>query len=88
MVKPKIIGLSKQTNRVSVILKKEQKFINSFRKFLFDLHFEEFDFPCHLTNCDENKCTDDEISNMMDENYWFRNDEFDVDLVLGQKKYS
>ena len=52
-----------------------------------NLHFEKFDFPhCFLDYDEDKKECDAKISKIKDESFSYRNDEFDVDLVIGSKK--
>ncbi len=87
MKKSKILGISKQENRVSVVLKKEQKFVKLFRDFMGDLKFDRIYSLMDETDYREGgKSIKYDIMNEKDVHHWERNEEFDVDLVIGDKK--
>lgn len=87
MKKVKIIGMGKQKNRVKVILKKEQIFVELFRDFLRGLDFEDWEFPDFCLDYDiDNEEVDAKVNKLIDEAYSFRNKKFDVDIIFGKSK--
>lgn len=88
MEKPKIVGISKQEGRVCVILEKKQVFVKAVREFLKEMGFEFWQYE-ELFNSPygiKKECVDEKISGIVDEHHWYRNDNYDVDLVVGEKK--
>ena len=90
----KIFGLSKFEYHSDYILEKKQEFLSGFRKFLVDIgfgeessNFEIYSFARPLDKDGEPDASKEiSISKLVDQHYFFQNNDYMIDLVIGKQK--
>jgi len=88
----KIFGADKSEYKNNYVFKKEQEFIQGFRQFLLDIGFKQFDIITshfgYVMDKDGNPIIseDIDIQEYEDEQFFFQNEEYKIDLVFGKDK--